>query len=85
MFVSGAAAFVRGGGLARGAFARRVGVLAGAGTAVVAFLSRASVGVGRFVEIGPDPLWTALFVAAEVGVGVVIGYAVSPLLERDSR
>ncbi len=62
-----------------------VGVLAGAGTAVVALLSRASVGVGRFVEIGPDPLWTGLFVAAEVAVGVVIGYAVSPLLERESR
>lgn len=62
-----------------------IGVLAGAGTAVVAFLSRASVGVGRFVEIGPDPWWTALLIAAEVGVGVVIGYAVSPLLERDSR
>lgn len=62
-----------------------VGMLAGAGTAVVALLSGASVGVGRFVEIGPDPLWTGLFVAAEVAVGVVVGYAVSPLLERESR
>ena len=62
-----------------------VGVLAGAGTAVLALLSRASVGVGRFVDIGPDPLWAGLLVAAEVGIGVVAGYAAGPLLERESR
>lgn len=62
-----------------------VGVLAGVGAAVLALLSRASVGVGRFVDIGPDPLWTGLWVAAEVGAGVVVGYVVGPLLERESR
>lgn len=62
-----------------------VGVMAGAGTAVLALLSRASVGIGRFSDLGPDPLWTGLWVAAEVGIGVVIGYAAGPLLEREAR
>lgn len=62
-----------------------VGVLAGAATAVLALASRASVGVGRFVDLGPDPLWTGLLVAAEVGIGVVIGYAAGPMLERESK
>lgn len=62
-----------------------VGVLAGTGAAVLALLSRASLGVGRFVDLGPDPLWTGLWIAAEVAVGAVIGYAAGPLLERESR
>ncbi len=62
-----------------------VGVLAGVGAAVLALLSRASLGVGRFVDLGPDPVWTGLWVAAEVAAGVVIGYAAGPLLERESR
>jgi hypothetical protein len=62
-----------------------VGVLAGAGAAVLALLSRASAGVGRFVDIGPDPLCTGVWIAAEVGIGVVIGYAAGPLLEREQR
>lgn len=62
-----------------------VGVLAGVATALLALLSRASLGVGRFVDLGPDPVWTGLWVAAEVAAGVVIGYAAGPLLERESR
>lgn len=62
-----------------------VGAMAGLGTALLVLLSRASAGIGRFVELGPDALWTGLMVAAEVAVGVIIGYAVSPLLERDHR
>lgn len=62
-----------------------VGLLAGLGTAGLALASRLSVGVGRFVDVGPDPLLTGLWVAAEVAVGVVVGYAVGPLLERESR
>jgi len=46
---------------------------------------RGSAGIGRLTDIGPDPLRTALFVAAEVGIGVVIGYAAGPWLERQQK
>jgi hypothetical protein len=62
-----------------------IGAAAGAGTAGLAWLSRGSLGIGRFVELGPDPLWTALWIALEVAAGVVIGYAVGPWLEREPR
>ena len=39
----------------------------------------------RLTDIGPDPLRTALFVAAETGIGVVIGYAAGPWLERRQK
>ncbi|NJC21657.1 hypothetical protein BJ994_000733 [Arthrobacter pigmenti] len=68
--------------LTLGAF---IGVMAGLGAAVLALLSGASAGIGRFVELGPDPLWTGLWVAAEVAVGVVVGFAAGPLLERENR
>ncbi|GAB3542157.1 hypothetical protein GCM10027403_34470 [Arthrobacter tecti] len=67
--------------LTLGAF---IGVMAGLGVAVLALLSGASAGIGRFVELGPDPMWTGLWVAAEVAVGVVVGYAAGPLLEREN-
>jgi hypothetical protein len=59
-----------------------VGGVAGLLTAGLAWLARGSAGIGRLTEIGPDPLRTALFVAAEVGIGVVVGYAAGPWLER---
>ncbi|MEC5190249.1 MULTISPECIES: cell division protein PerM [unclassified Arthrobacter] len=59
-----------------------VGSVAGLLAAVLAWLAGGSAGIGRLTEIGPDPLMTALFVAAEVAVGVVIGYAAGPWLER---
>ncbi len=62
-----------------------IGAAAGAGTAVLAWLSRGSLGIGRFVDLGPDALWTALWIALEVAAGVVIGYAVGPWLEREPR
>ncbi|MEW1805359.1 DUF6350 family protein [Pseudarthrobacter sp. NPDC080039] len=60
-----------------------VGVAAGLLTACLAWIARGSAGLGRLTDIGPDPLWTGLWVAAEVGVGVVIGYAAGPWLERE--
>lgn len=59
-----------------------VGSVAGLLAAGLAWLASGSAGIGRLTEIGPDPLRTALFVAAEVAVGVVIGYAAGPWLER---
>ena len=61
-----------------------VGVAAGLLTACLAWIARGSAGLGRLTDIGPDPLWTGLWVAAEVGVGVVIGYAAGPWLEREN-
>ncbi len=62
-----------------------VGCVAGLLAAGLAWLARGSAGIGRLTEIGPDPLRTALFVAAEVGIGVVIGYAAGPWLERQQK
>jgi hypothetical protein len=66
-----------------------LGVLIGAATggcaALAAWLTNGSLGIGRLVDIGADPWWTALWVAAEVAVGVVIGAAAGPWLEREPR
>ncbi|MBP1137249.1 hypothetical protein JOE31_003481 [Arthrobacter sp. PvP023] len=61
------------------------GVAAGLMTAGLAWMARGSAGIGRLTDIGPDPLNTSLWVAAEVGVGVVIGYAAGPWLERQQK
>jgi hypothetical protein len=62
-----------------------VGAVAGLLSAGLAWLARGSAGLGRLTDIGPDPLWTAAWVAAEVGIGVVIGYAAGPWLERQQQ
>ncbi len=62
-----------------------IGSVAGLLAAGLAWLARGSAGIGRLTEIGPNPLRTALFVAAEVGIGVVIGYAAGPWLERQQK
>ncbi len=59
------------------------GLAAGLLTAGLAWLARGSAGIGRLTDIGPDPFWTGVWVAAEVGAGVVIGYAAGPWLERE--
>ena len=59
------------------------GLAAGVLTMCLAWVARGSAGLGRLTDIGPDPLWTGMWVAAEVGVGVVIGYAAGPWLERE--
>ncbi len=59
-----------------------IGSFAGLFAAALAWVARGSAGVGRLTDIGPDPLRTAFFMAAEVGIGVVIGYAAGPWLER---
>lgn len=64
-----------------------LGVLAGAAAGLLAmglaWLARGSAGIGRLTDIGPDPLWTGVWLAAEVGAGVVIGCAAGPWLERE--
>ncbi len=62
-----------------------IGSVAGLLAAGLAWLARGSAGIGRLTEIGPDPLRMALFVAAEVGIGVVIGYTAGPWLERQQK
>ena len=62
-----------------------VGLVAGILAAAAVLISGGSAGIGRFVEIGADPLWTGLWIAAEVAVGVVVGYSVGPWLEREER
>lgn len=59
-----------------------IGAVAGLLAGGLAWLARGSAGLGRLTDIGPDPLWTAVWLAAEVGIGVVIGYAAGPWLER---
>ena len=62
-----------------------IGAVAGLLSAGLAWIARGSAGIGRLTDIGPHPLWTAVWVAAEVGIGVVIGYAVGPWLERSQK
>ncbi|BAS07833.1 conserved hypothetical protein [Arthrobacter sp. Hiyo4] len=62
-----------------------VGVVSGLLAAGLAWLARGSAGLGRLTDIGPDPLWMGLWIAAEVGIGVVIGYAAGPWLERQQH
>ena len=63
-----------------------LGIIVGAATGllagVLASITHGSAGIGRLNDIGPDPLRTAVWVAAEAGIGVVIGYAAGPWLER---
>ena len=60
-----------------------VGATAGILSLAGSWLASGSAGIGRFTEIGPNILLTALFLAAEVAIGTAIGYLVSPLLEHD--
>ncbi len=67
------------------ALALLIGITAGIVGAGAALVSRASLGVGRFTDLGPDPLAVGLWLAAEVAVGAVLGHAAGPLLEREPR
>lgn len=62
-----------------------IGVVAGLLGAGLAWLAGGSAGLGRLTDVGPNPLWTGLWLAAEVGIGVVIGYAAGPWLERQQQ
>ncbi|MEK0155513.1 DUF6350 family protein [Arthrobacter oryzae] len=62
-----------------------IGAAAGLMAGGLAWMARGSAGIGRLTDIGPDPLSTSLWVAAEVAIGVVIGYAAGPWLERQQK
>lgn len=62
-----------------------VGVVAGVLAAAAAWLTGGSMGIGRFTELGPNPLTTAGWVGAEVAVGVLVGCLAAPWLEREPR
>jgi hypothetical protein len=66
------------------ALAVLIGLAAGLAGAAVALLTRASLGLGRFTDLGPDPLSVGLWLALEVTVGAILGHAVGPLLERET-
>ena len=59
------------------------GVVAAALSSALFFLSHGSAGVGRLTDLGPDPFSAALWVGAEVAVGVLIGALVAPWLEGE--
>ncbi len=67
------------------ALAGLIGITAGLLGAVAALVSRASLGLGRFTDLGPDPLSVGLWLALEVAVGAILGHAAGPLLEREPR
>ncbi len=60
-----------------------VGAAAGIFAGILALLAHGSAGIGHLTDIGPNFLTTAVWVAAEVGIGVVVGYAAGPWLERE--
>lgn len=59
------------------------GIVAAAITWVLFWLSQGSLGIGRFTQLGPDPTTAALWVGAEVGIGVVLGSLLAPWLEGE--
>ncbi|GGH62573.1 cell division protein PerM [Rothia aerolata] len=61
-----------------------VGLLTGVWTALIGWLAHGSLGLGRFTDIGPHPLWMGLMTAAWIALGVVLGFALAPLLEKDA-
>jgi hypothetical protein len=62
-----------------------IGLAAALPAGAAAQLSRASLGVGRLTELGPDPLRTMLWLGIEVAAGAVIGHIAAPLFHRESR
>ncbi|MHA7306880.1 cell division protein PerM [Arthrobacter sp. TMN-49] len=52
-------------------------------SAILFWLSQGSIGLGRLTELGPDPVTAALWVGAEVGIGVMAGSLVAPWLEGE--
>jgi hypothetical protein len=62
-----------------------VGSVAGLLAGALGWMAHGSAGIGRLTDIGPDPLGMAVWVAAEVGIGVVVGYAAGPWLERRQK
>ncbi len=59
-----------------------VGAAAGIFAGALAWLSHGSAGLGRLTDLGPGFLWTGVWVAGEVAVGVVVGSVLGPWLER---
>jgi len=60
-----------------------VGAVAALFAGIIFWLSGGSIGLGRLTEIGPDPLMAALWVGAEVGIGVMLGSLLAPWIEQD--
>ncbi len=60
-----------------------VGTVVAVLSGILFWLSSGSIGLGRFTEVGPNPLLAALWLGAEVGAGVVLGSLAGPWLEAD--
>ena len=61
--------------LAAGAVA--IGAISALIFAVLAALSGGAIGPGRLVDVGPNPLWVALFIFVEVTIAALIGMLAS--------
>lgn len=60
-----------------------IGSVAAVLSGVLFWLSQGSIGLGRLTDLGPDPITAALWVGAEVGVGVMAGSLLGPWLEGE--
>ncbi len=60
-----------------------IGIVTGVVSLAGSWLAGGSLGIGRLTEVGPNLWMTALLLAGEVGLGVIIGYLLAPLLEHD--
>lgn len=60
-----------------------IGVSAMAMSWVLFWLSQGSLGIGRLTHLGPDPLTAALWIGAEVALGVMLGSLLAPWLEGE--
>lgn len=60
-----------------------IGSVAAVLSGILFWLSQGSIGLGRLTDLGPDPITAALWVGAEVGIGVMAGSLLGPWLEGE--
>lgn len=53
-------------------------------TALLGWVANGSLGLGRFTEIGPNPLLFGLYAAVLLAVGIMLGLGLAHLLVRDT-
>ncbi|MCB4207887.1 DUF6350 family protein [Arthrobacter sp. UM1] len=60
-----------------------LGLGTGIAGALAALAARGSLGVGRFTDVGPDPVQVLWMLGLEVFLGALVGFVVVPWLESD--
>lgn len=62
-----------------------MGLLSGLWVGLLGWVAEGSLGLGKFVDIGPNPLLFGLFAAAWFALGIVTGSLLGRLVEKDAK